>query len=113
MDNYELYHYGVKGMKWGRGKSSTSSSTKKKGKSNTNDKQDKIKLMSDDELRKAINRMQLEQQYSKLSPSTVSSGKKYAQKIMKTGATIATVTSTGLTVYNNVDKINKIINKAK
>lgn len=57
-----LSHYGVKGMKWGvrRSKSQLERAAKQRtGKS--------IKDMSDDELRAVVNRMNLEQQYSRLS----------------------------------------------
>lgn len=107
MNDNELLHYGVAGMRWGKRKTPSITSSKKKTKDVTN----KVKSMSDDELRKAINRMQLEQQYSKLNPEKVKKGKEFTQKILKTGATIASVTTTGLTVYNNIDKINTIINK--
>lgn len=40
-----------------------------------------IKDMSDDDLRKAINRMQLEQQYRQLNPQKISKGKSFVNKI--------------------------------
>ena len=39
--------------------------------------------MSDDELRKAISRLQLEKQYRDLTPKTVSKGRRFANKVMK------------------------------
>lgn len=42
-----------------------------------------VKDMSDDELRRVVNRMMLEQQYSKLRPEQVSTGKKFVDKVMK------------------------------
>jgi len=53
----------------------------------------------------------MERQYSQLSESNVSKGKEYIQKVIKTGTTIAAVTTTGLTLYNNAEKIKKIISK--
>ena len=116
--NDELYHYGVKGMKWGirrtpaqlghdvskRAKkvgSAVGSTLKKAGKSTVSaikshqeaskqrkaakkDTKDLKKIrkkplseMSDDELRRTIQRMQLEQQYANLQPKKVSAGKKF------------------------------------
>lgn len=42
-----------------------------------------VKDMSDEELRRVVNRMMLEQQYSKLRPEQVSTGKKFVDKVMK------------------------------
>lgn len=74
-------------------------------------KKPSVKEMSDEELRKVVNRLQMERQYSQLSESSVSKGKEYAQKIIKAGTTVAAVTTTALTLYNNAEKIKKIISK--
>jgi hypothetical protein len=109
----ELFHFGVLGMKWGRRKSDKTVSTAYLGKQqNDSSKRADIKSMSDDELRKVINRLQLEKQYSDLSSKDVSRGKQRLDKIMKAGTTVATVTTTGLTIYNNFDKIRKVVSKA-
>ena len=69
-----LAHYGVKGMKWGRRKadrlpasSEAASATDavKKAKANS------VKSLSNDELRMAIQRMQLESQFNQLRPKSV------------------------------------------
>ena len=106
MDNNELMHYGVPGMKWGVmrtpaqvGRKQTSSSKslfgKKKpkpkakakakpesSKKETAPKLKSVKEMSDDELNSAIRRMQLEQTYASLSPKKVSTGKAVAKRIL-------------------------------
>lgn len=102
MENNELYHHGVKGMKWGvrrtpaqlGHKTSTSKKTKsgifgfqKKKKQvkkadTSEPKKKSVKEMSDSELREAISRMQLEQQYKNLSPKHVSTGKKAVDRII-------------------------------
>ena len=102
MDN-ELYHHGVKGMKWGVKKTpvrSSSGNTRKqklntmslfkKKKTTRNDSIGKssptqtksVKDMSDDELRRKIERVRLEQQYQQLNPPTVSRGQKIAKRVM-------------------------------
>ena len=102
MDN-ELYHHGVKGMKWGvrktpvrsssgatrKRKSNTLSLFKKKkttrkvSYANSSPAQTKsIKDMSDDEIQKKIERVQLEQQYQELDPKSVSRGKRIAKRVI-------------------------------
>ena len=101
--NNELYHHGVKGMKWGVKKTPvrSSSGNTRKRKSNTlslfkkkktthnasvaksSPMQTKsVKDMSDDELRRKIERVRLEQQYQQLSPGTVSKGRRIAKRVM-------------------------------
>lgn len=97
MENGELYHYGVLGMKWGvrrsraelvRARGSTSSkgstSTKKVAAKKTSTPKGtsiprkSVSEMSDEELSKRIRRLQMEDQYRKLSPEKISAGKKFA-----------------------------------
>ena len=102
MDN-ELYHHGVKGMKWGVRKTPvrSSSGNTRKRKYNTQSlfKKKKtthnasvaksspaqtksVKDMSDDELRRKIERVRLEQQYQQLNPKTVSRGRRIAKSVI-------------------------------
>ena len=99
----ELYHHGVKGMKWGVRKTPvrSSSGATRKRKSNTLSlfkkkkttrkvssansspaKTKSIKDMSDDELRKKVERVRLEQQYQELDPKSVSRGKRITKRVM-------------------------------
>lgn len=121
MTQNELYHYGVLGMKWGvrrtpaqlaraRGNKQSSSVKEHEDYKKAHDSKS-VKSMSDAELRSRLNRIQMEQQYSRLNPATVSRGKEVASKILKTGTTIATATTTAITIYNNFDKIKKIVGK--
>lgn len=69
-----IKHYGVKGMKWGvrRDRRSSSSSS-----SSSN-----IKSMSDQDLQRAVQRMNLERQYQSLAgTSSTNSGAKFLQDI--------------------------------
>lgn len=119
----ELYHYGIKGMKWGvrrteaqlaraRGKKQSSSTEEHEDYKKAHDSKS-VKSMSDAELRSRLNRIQMEQQYSKLSSSDVSKGKSFANKALKTATTVAAITTTALTLYNNTNKIKNIVVETK
>jgi len=65
-----LEHYGVKGMRWGKsssGKAAPSEDSARSTAIRTKAKQGKPKALSNKELQEAINRMNLEQQFKRLS----------------------------------------------
>lgn len=108
----ELTHYGILGMKWGVRRSQAQlSRAKGSSKSSSSEQKKNVKDMSDDELRRTVNRLQMEKQYSQLSSSNVSKGREYASKIIKAGTTVAAVTTTAITLYNNANKIKEIVSK--
>lgn len=72
-----------------------------------------LSSMSDADLKAKVSRMALEQQYKKLSTPNVSKGKQVTDKLLKTAGGIAGATSTGLTIYNNVKRIEKIMEDEK
>ena len=129
-NNY-LQHFGVKGMKWGVRRYQNKDGTltpngKKHYRSWTTNQNDleihddyarrhskkSISKMSDAELQDRINRMQLERQYSQLDDYS-KKGKLQVDKIVKAGTTIATLSGTAITIYNNIDKIKKIVDGLK
>ena len=95
----ELTHYGILGMKWGVRRNSAQLG-KAKGKRSTEDVHDdykkahsskSAKSMSNQELREANNRLQMEQQYEQLTKKRTSAGKKFVTGvIIAAGTSVAT-----------------------
>lgn len=94
MQMNELYHFGIKGMKWGvrrfqnkDGTRTTAGKSRRKEYSSdyieSRAKKD-IRSMSNEELKKRINRYQLENQYRNLEPSVYNKGMTIAKKILAT-----------------------------
>lgn len=117
----ELYHYGVLGMKWGvhraKNKSNISKSTRKNDNSDMSDDykeahiKKSIKSMSDAELKKRLNRIQMEENYSKIKRQKLSKGKRYVDNFIKAATTVSAVSTAAITIYNNFDKIKGIIKR--
>lgn len=89
--NNVLSHYGVKGMRWGVRKSRPSRDTKKTSAKKTTptsntSKKNKLSDLSDDELRRRINRLNMEKQYKDLTArkenAYVARGKKAVENIL-------------------------------
>ena len=95
-----LAHYGIRGMKWGvrryqnkdgsltaagkkrySGDGGNAGTTKSATSSSSGRK--KVSEMTDDELNRAVRRLQLEQQYRQLNPEKVSAGQKFVNKVAK------------------------------
>lgn len=113
-----LTHYGILGMKWGVRRSEAQLARARGSKKNDVEPHEdykkvhnkaNIKTLSDKELRDRLNRLNMEKQYKQLSDTEVNKGKAFIDKSVKTATTIAAVSSTALTLYNNADKIAKIV----
>lgn len=79
-DTTYLYHYGVKGMKWGVRKDKTSSGLIKPKKKS---RRQIASEMSDDELNRRISRLNREKQYLDLTaPRYVKAGKRIVEGII-------------------------------
>ena len=131
MDNNELYHFGIKGMKWGirrtpiqLGHTTKNKNQRKNDRQELNKKAriDKKKrevlksssakelykyanLFNTRELQEAYNRLQLERNIQNLFPKEVKKGQNFNQKIIKSGRTVSDLLDTGTKLYNNVAKI--------
>lgn len=127
MKENELQHHGILGQKWGvrrfQNKDGTLTSAGRKrydgdgqdslpkmpkGAVYSKNETKKVSEMSDEELRKRLNRLQLERQYDE---ETVKRGRKNVDKIIAVGTTVATVTTLATTIVGNIDKIASVVDK--
>lgn len=90
MNNNELTHYGVLGMRWGHKKaqSSNASGSSKRRSSKSEDylrakklKKKRLSQLSNAELKELNNRMQLESQYKNLKKQDISAGRKFVKDV--------------------------------
>lgn len=125
MADYELYHWGVKGMKWGvrryqnKDGSLTPAGRKRYAEPHEDYKRahDKksVKQMSDKELRERNNRLQMERQYAQFTRKK-SRGKAIIDGLIATAGTI-TAAQTAYKVYAKLgngalDKIGDFVLKS-
>ena len=118
----ELYHYGVKGMKWGvrrtaaqlghlvkkgaskiKDRISESNEKRKIRKQNEANKRKPVSEMTDDELKQRLNRLDMEKRYSDymktLNPKKESRVKKVIGEILSSG--IKTISNAGIQKISN------------
>ena len=107
----ELYHHGVKGMKWGIRKEVFStignSSIANAGKFSNNYRTitsikalKKAKTMSDEELKKRASRLELENRY--VNARTAQAGKSKIESILSTIGTLSLAAAGVMTVYEKI-----------
>ena len=133
----ELYHHGIKGMKWGvrrtpaqlghdTGGVDLQKAKKKVEAANTivnesqninrkvsGRKQRKIqkqqvqnaKAMTDQELRERVNRLNMEQQYARLSAEQMSAGKVNVDRVLSEVGTVVALTNSVLAIALAVQKL--------
>ena len=120
MNNNELYHYGVPGMRWGVRRADAKAQrvdtrAKKRGWSEDATESAKIRIkktnqMSNQELKKINQRQELEQKHKQLNPSAI---KKGLAIVGATAAALGTITA----LYTNGKKImeigKKVVDKNK
>ena len=115
-ENYDdfLQHYGVLGMKWGKRKARSNVSSNKKPKNTKNTAKPNPmptqRRLSDAELRAAVNRMRLEREYADLTYRSSSRAK--VESVVRTIGTVATLTTSAMTIYKNLNKIAQIAGMA-
>lgn len=101
VDEY-LMHYGVLGMKWGKRKARSSQ---------TSGQAPKKRRMSNKELQARIKRLKMEKEYAQLTASPPKTSR--VDKLVKGAGTIAALSTSAVTIYNNMDKIAKMYKVAK
>lgn len=88
MSSNELLHYGVKGMRWGVRKKSSQRSTTSASDARNAVRGKHISQITDRELQAYVNRLNMEQQFSRLNKGKVDRGHDTAKKILAVGATV-------------------------
>lgn len=81
-----LAHYGVQGMKWGQRRARASENVELRSL-----RRKRASQLSDADIKKAINRMQLEKQYRDLNPKGLSKANKAVLGILALGTTVNSV----------------------
>lgn len=120
---YELYHAGIKGMKWGvrryQNKDGSLTPAGKKRYSNWSDdaktaasiKKKGVKEMSNAEIKKLNERTRLEQEYSRLNPGVVKKGLAAAAAISGTLGTVVALRNNGAQVISMGKSVVKAMKK--
>lgn len=123
--NGELYHHGIKGMRWGEWNdetrarynrvgdnlkniginSSNISNSLKSRKTNSKYKKIDLSNMTDEELRRAINRRNLENEYTQKFGEHVKTGKEYVTDILDLISPLVSITGSTLAIIAAISAI--------
>ena len=109
MDNDELMHYGVPGMKWGVRRTPAQFQSKPSNKKSTPDQKDrkarktninKRRKKTDADLKKKIERMKLEKEFKSLTQEDIAPGRKFVTEVMSSaGKKALTAAAAGAMAY--------------
>lgn len=133
--NDELYHHGIKGMKWGirrtdaqlghepvnlqktkkrveaagtivnETKNINNAASKKAQKKAQKQKLSEAKTMSDQELRERVNRLNMEQQYVRMSTEQINAGRSNVSSVLNNVGTAINVASSALAIAVAIQKL--------
>ncbi len=124
--NDYIAHYGVKGMKWGIRKTPEELGRNRlvldKGSKIASDAKNaiqeidkirktakksdpQIKKMTDDELRRRINRLNMERQYSQLTQPEISKGASYVSSILSVAGSVLAIGASATTILLGIQKL--------
>ena len=136
-DDNELYHHGIKGMKWGvrrtpaqlghdtggvdlqkakkkvdaantivnETRNINNNVSKKQSKKVQKQKMAEVKSMSDKELRERVNRLNMEQQYMRMSSEQMNVGRANVNSVLNNVGTIVNVASSALAIAVAIQKL--------
>ena len=133
----ELYHHGIKGMKWGvrrtpaqlghdtggvdlqkakkkvdaantivnETRNINNNVSKKQAKKTQKQKMAEVKSMSDKELRERVNRLNMEQQYMRMSAEQMNVGRANVNSVLNNVGTVVNVASSALAIAVAIQKL--------
>lgn len=136
-DDNELYHHGIKGMKWGvrrtpaqlghdtggvdlqkakkkvdaantivnETRNINNNVSKKQAKKVQKQKMSEVKSMSDQELRERVNRLNMEQQYIRMSSEQMNAGRANVNSVLNNVGTVVNVASSALAIAVAIQKL--------
>ena len=136
-DDNELYHHGIKGMKWGvrrtpaqlghdtggvdlqkakkkvdaantivnETRNINNNVSKKQAKKVQKKKMSEVKSMSDQELRERVNRLNMEQQYMRMSSEQMNVGRANVNSVLNNVGTVVNVASSALAIAVAIQKL--------
>ena len=136
-NNNELYHHGIKGMKWGvrrtdaqlghdtekidlqktkkkvdaagtivnETRNINNTASKKVQKKAQKQKLSEAKTMSDQELRERVNRLNMEQQYVRMSTEQINAGRSNVSSVLNNVGTAINVASSALAIAVAIQKL--------